>query len=111
MLYTSGDRVKLQNAKSKEWGLTGTILEPRVTDDGRIVSYSIRTDSGYDALHHRRFLRPLITKQVEQPEDTAIPDKLESEERAQPGQTELTQAGPPRVRPKLTTRRPVKLYL
>ena len=43
MMYKPGDRVRLQNSKSKEWDVLGTILNQRLADDGRIVSYKIKT--------------------------------------------------------------------
>ena len=116
MMNKSGDRVRLQNAKTKEWGLTGKILEQRLADDGRIVSYSIKTNSGYDTTRYRRLLRPLVEKQIEQPltstsNDTVIPNILENEVRVEPAQTELSQAEQHRVWPRGVTRAPVKLNL
>ena len=87
------------------------ILEPSLTDDGRIVSYSIRTDSGYDMLRHHSFLRLSVEKQLGKPTKTAIPDILENEVRAQPGKAELTQTDHSRVTPERAARQPVKLDL
>ena len=91
-MYKSGDRVRLQNSKSKEWELLGTILDRRLADDCRIVSYLIKTDLGYDTTPHRRFLRPLVEKYAGQHltsplNNTAIPSILEGHEvRAEPGE-------------------------
>ena len=52
------------------------ILEQRLVDDGRIVSYSIKTDLGYDTIRHHRFLWPLGEKQVEEPLTSAPNDKI-----------------------------------
>ena len=66
-------------------------------ETGRIVSYSIKTDLGYDTTCHRRFLRPLVEKYVGQPltsalNNTAIPSILEGHEvRAEPAEQMLTQ--------------------
>ena len=51
----------LQNVKTKDFLLTGTVESQRVADDGKILSYNILTDKGYSTTRHRRFLRPLIT--------------------------------------------------
>ena len=50
MMYKLGDRVRLQTSKSKVWELLGTILNQRLADDSRIVSYSIKTDLGFDTI-------------------------------------------------------------
>ena len=36
-----GDRVRLQNIRTKDFILTGTVESQRVADDGQIVSYNI----------------------------------------------------------------------
>ena len=51
----------LQNIKTKDFLLTGTVESQRVADDGKILSYNILTDKGYSTTRHRRFLRPLVT--------------------------------------------------
>ena len=56
-----GDRVRLQNIRTKDFNLKGTVESQRVADDGKIVSYNIQTDKGYPTTRHRRFLRPLVT--------------------------------------------------
>ena len=46
--YFPGDRVRLQNIKMKDFLLTGTVEGQRKSNDGKILSYNIRTDSGYE---------------------------------------------------------------
>ena len=92
-------------------------MNQRLVDDGRILSYEIKTDLGYDTTRHRRFLRPLMEKYVGQPltsasNDAVIPSILEHEVRAEPGEQVLTQTEKlPRVRHRRLTRAPVKLNL
>ena len=59
--YVVGDRVRLQNIKTKDFLLTGTVVGQRESDDQKILSYNIQTDCGYETTRHRRFLRPLLT--------------------------------------------------
>ena len=59
LIYLIGDRVRLQNVKTKDFLLTGTVVGLRETDDHRVLSYDIQTDLGYETTRHRRFLRPL----------------------------------------------------
>ena len=51
----------IQNIKTKDFLLTGTVESQRESDDGKILSYNILTDRGYSTTRHQRFLRPLIT--------------------------------------------------
>ena len=39
LVYMPGDRVMLQNIRTKDFNLTGTVESQRVTYDGQIVSY------------------------------------------------------------------------
>ena len=41
LVYMPEDRVRLQNIKTKDFNLTGTVESQRVADDGQIVSYNI----------------------------------------------------------------------
>ena len=61
LVYMPGDRVRLQNIKTKDFTLTDTVESQRVVDEGQIVSYNIQTDAGYPTTRHCRFLRPLVT--------------------------------------------------
>ena len=47
VIYDIGARVRLQQVKTKEFSILGTVIEQRVTDSGVIVSYLIKTDLGY----------------------------------------------------------------
>ena len=47
ILYDIGARVRLQDVKTKEFKLLGTITSQRVADNGVVVSYEIATDFGY----------------------------------------------------------------
>ena len=59
VIYPVGSRVRLQDAKTKIFDTNGTVLEPRATDSGQIVSYIIRTDRGRLTTRHRKYLRQL----------------------------------------------------
>ena len=61
LVYMPGDRVRLQNIRTKDFNITGTVESQRVTIDDQIVSYNIQMDKGYPTTRHRRFLRPLVT--------------------------------------------------
>ena len=45
--YLVGDRVRLQNIKTKDFLLKGTVVGLRESDDQKILSYNILTDRGY----------------------------------------------------------------
>ena len=59
VFYQVGSRVRLQDVKTKLFSTNGTVLEPRTTDSGDIVSYIIRTDRGRLTTRHRKFMRQL----------------------------------------------------
>merc|ERR1712215_205978 len=59
VIYPVGSRVRLQDAKTKIFDTNGTVLEPRATDSGQIVSYIIRTDRGRLTTRHRKYLMQL----------------------------------------------------
>merc|ERR1712208_86001 len=59
IFYTVGQRVRLQNIGTKDWDLKGTVERMRYTDDGRVVSYYIMTDTNNLTTRHRRYLKPL----------------------------------------------------
>ena len=57
VFYQVGSRVRLQDVKTKLFSTNGTVLEPRTTDSGDIVSYIIRTYRGRLTTRHRKFMR------------------------------------------------------
>ena len=59
IFYTVGQRVRLQNIGTKDWDLKGTVERMRYTDDGRVVSYYVMTDTNNLTTRHRRYLKPL----------------------------------------------------
>ena len=59
VIYEIGDRVRLQDVKTKLFSRNGTVIEQRKTDSGTIVSYIIKTDRGRITTRHRKFLRRL----------------------------------------------------
>ena len=59
VIYDVGQRVRIQNVKTKLFDKFGTIKKQRVADDGSIVSYVIRKDDGWKSYRHRRHLRKL----------------------------------------------------
>merc|ERR1712215_479827 len=59
ILYEVGQRVRLQNVATRDWDLEGTVERLRYADDGRVVSYYIKTDRNHLTTRHRRFLKPL----------------------------------------------------
>ena len=70
VIYDIGARVRLQEVKTKEFSILGTVIEQRVTDSGVIVSYLIKTDLGYTTTRHRRFMK-LLAKEHDPKEKTA----------------------------------------
>ena len=52
----------MQDVKTKEFKILGTITHQRVADNRVVVSYEIDTDLGYQTTRHRRFLKPLATQ-------------------------------------------------
>ena len=51
--------MRLQNVGTKDWDLKGTVERMRYTDDGRVVSYYVMTDTNNLTTRHRRYLKPL----------------------------------------------------
>ena len=47
------------NVGTKDWDLKGTVERLRYTDDGRVVSYYIMTDTNNMTTRHRKYLKPL----------------------------------------------------
>ena len=47
VIYDIGARVRLQEVKSKEFKIMGTVIEQRIADSDVVVSYAIDTDLGY----------------------------------------------------------------
>ena len=70
VIYDIGARVRLQEVKTKEFSILGTVIEQRVTDSGVIVSYLIKIDLGYTTTRHRRFMK-LLAKEHDPKEKTA----------------------------------------
>ena len=42
-MFSVGEKVKLQNLKTKEWNIDGEIMNVRTAADGTICSYDIQT--------------------------------------------------------------------
>ena len=59
IIYNVGDRVMIQNVKSKLFEKFGTITKQRRADNGAVVSYNILEDDGWKSFRHRKHLRPL----------------------------------------------------
>ena len=56
--YNVGDRVPIQDPKTKTWHVTGTITGARCHEGGnRPVSYLIHDDAEAELLRNRKFLR------------------------------------------------------
>ena len=61
-----GEKVWVQNIRSKKWDQEGDILEVRTAADGKIVSYDL-TVNGSPAIRHSKYLRNyMVTEQTEQ---------------------------------------------
>ena len=59
VIYQPGDHIMLQNVRTKDFLLNGTVESQRTSDDGQVVIYCIKTDKGFCTTRHSRFLRPL----------------------------------------------------
>ena len=59
IIYDVGDRVRIQDVKTKQFSKNGTVTEQRRTDSGTIVSYLIKKDNGRVTIRHWKFLRKL----------------------------------------------------
>merc|ERR1712236_11167 len=57
VIYEIGDRVRLQDVKTKLFSRNGTVIEQRKTDNVTIFSYIIKTDRGRITTRHINFLR------------------------------------------------------
>ena len=80
VIYDIGARVRLQEVKTKEFSILGTVTEQRFTDSGVIVSYLIKTDLGYYTTRHRRFMKALA-KEDDPKEKTANNDTAADRDR------------------------------
>ena len=59
-MFSIGEKVKLQNLKTKQWNVDGEIMNIRTAADGRICSYDIQTD-GTMTTRHRRYIMKIRT--------------------------------------------------
>ena len=53
--YTEGERVRLQDIKSRLWNIEGVMKKVRTADDGTIVSYDINVN-GVNTTRHRKYI-------------------------------------------------------
>ena len=74
-IYEVGEKVLVQDVKSKKWKKTGIIDAVRTAHDGTIVSYEL-TIGGNKTTRHRRFLRKVPT--IESPESGSPIVEVES---------------------------------
>ena len=58
-IYVPGEKVKLQDIKSKKWNADGTITEVRTAADGTIASYGIETSDGTLTTRHRKYIQKI----------------------------------------------------
>ena len=58
-VYTVGEKVKLQDIKTKRWNAKGTITEVRTAADGTIVSYGLETSDGSLTTRHRKYIQKI----------------------------------------------------
>ena len=59
-VFSIGEKVKLQNLKTKQWNVDGEIMNIRTAADGRICSYDIQTD-GTMTTRHRKYIMKIHT--------------------------------------------------
>ena len=55
--FEIGDRVVIQNPKTKRWTEYGTVNLKRTADDGTHQSFEINLDTGGSALHNKSFMK------------------------------------------------------
>ena len=68
--FVVGEKVWVQNIKSKKWDQEGDITKVRTAADGKIVSYDLSVN-GSPAIRHRKYLRKyMVTEQAEQTSQT-----------------------------------------
>ena len=78
-----GDRVRIQNVKSKLFDKFGTITKQRRADNKSVVSYNILEDNGWKSFRHRKHLQLLqpehdnIETNLNTPEDSIAQDGRE----------------------------------
>ena len=95
IIYEVGERVRIQDVKTKLFDKYGTITKQRKTDEGSIVSYVIEKDNGREAIRHRKFLRKLqpehdpfnITNLNDVGEDTADDEILDDDRHVNVGKS------------------------
>ena len=56
-VFNMGDKVRLQDQKTKRWDQIGKLEEERLSDDGRKVSYVVQLESGNSTIRHKSHLR------------------------------------------------------
>ena len=72
-IYVPGEKVKLQDIRSKKWNADGTITEVRTAADGTIASYGIETSDGSLTTRHRKYIPkiPGVSNENMESRDTA----------------------------------------
>ena len=117
LIYSTGDHVRIQNIRTKDWELLGKAEIQRVADDGSILPYKIQTDLGYPTTRHRHFIRPLVAKTTpaaqECTSDPGIPHNSEetSEQNLPQNADSREQVVATQARPRQSIKRPVRLVL
>ena len=62
--FAIGEHVKLQDLKTKQWNVDGTIAQVRVSADGTIASYEIETGDGSMTTRHRKYIQKVQNPEV-----------------------------------------------
>ena len=89
VIYDIGARVRLQEVKSKEFKIMGTVIEQWIADSGVVVSYEIDTDLGYWTTRHRSFMKPLSKEH--DPKEKLVTDHYQVRPQNTPQQNQSTQ--------------------
>ena len=79
-VFSVGEKVKLQNLKTKQWNIDGEIMNVRTAADGTICSYDIQTN-GTTTTRHRKYIMKThtLTSSADGAQDTAVSDRQSTE--------------------------------
>ena len=79
-VFSVGEKVKLQNLKTKQWNIDGEIMNVRTAADGTICSYDIQTNGTMNTWHRKYIMKThTLTSSADGAQDTAVSNRQSTE--------------------------------
>ena len=79
-VFAVGEKVKLQNLKTKQWNIDGEIMNVRTAADGTICSYDIQTNGSMTTRHRKYIMKShTVISSADEAQDTTVSDRQSTE--------------------------------